>query len=330
MIRLTALGDVVLVEPVLRGLKVRFPDAAIDLVTEARYASLAHHALPVDHVVGWDRRGEDAGFAGVERVKARLPAQRYGLIVDLQGKLRTRTLAHRLEAGRRLFLQKRGPLKALLSVLGHDPPEQGRHSTRLYLDVLRPLGLPDDLDPRPRLSLARTPHAGLRIGVAPGASHPTKEWPAEHFNALLAGLSRAHPQAELHLVGGPAERPLLEGLRAAAPRIAPVDTTPFDVWALTQHLAGLDLLISVDTGPAHVAAALGVPTLVLFGPTSPVRWGPQGPPHRALSLGLDCAPCSNTGGARCPRPDRALACLKDLAPEQVLAEAAAMLEATRS
>lgn len=326
MIRLTALGDVVLAEPALRALRQLHPGAPIDFVTEAHYAALAARALPVDTVIGWDRRGEDAGWKGVERVKARLPSEHYGLIIDLQGKLRTRTLAHRLVAGRRLFLQKRTPLRAILSVFGHDPPQKQRHSTQLYLDVLRPLGALEGFDPRPRLGLPRPAHEGLRIGLAPGASHATKEWPLPYFQALSQGLIAARPHAGLWLIGGPGERAKLEALRSSPVPFAPDDPTTLDVLALTERIAGLDLLISVDTGPAHLAAALGVPTVVLFGPTSSVRWGPLGPPHRALSLSLDCSPCSNTGGARCPRPDRDLACLKSLDVEQVLAEALQVLE----
>lgn len=327
VIRLTALGDVVLMEPVLRALRQLRPGLPIDLVTEAHYAALAARALPVDTVTGWDRRGQDAGFKGVERVRSRLPSSRYELIVDLQGKLRTRTLAHRLDAGRRLFLQKRSPLGAILSVFGHDPPQKQRHSTQLYLDVLRPLGALEGFDPRPRLGLPRVPHPGLRIGLAPGASHATKEWPLDHFRALAQGLLTARPQAELSLIGGPSERAKLEVLRASGVTFTDGDSTTLDVLALTERLAGLDLLISVDTGPAHLAAALGVPTVVIFGPTSPVRWGPLGAPHRAVSLHLDCAPCSNTGGARCPRPDRDLLCLRSLSVERVLSDSLQVLEA---
>jgi heptosyltransferase II len=320
VIRLTALGDVVLVEPVLRALRRLLPGSPIDLVTEARYADFAKVALGADEVIGWDRRGEDAGWGGVARVKSRLPGDRYDLVVDLQGKLRTRALAHRVDADRRFFLQKRSPMKALLAVLGHDPPEHGTHSTKLYLDVLRPLGSLDGFDPKP--SLRGPPRATQkRIGLCPGASHATKEWPQGRFAELAARLKIAHPSVEVVPIGGPAERAQLESLQG----LSPIDPTRLDVLALAELLATLELLITVDTGPAHVAAGLGVPVVVLFGPTSPVRWGPIGEQHRVVSLGLDCSPCSNTGGPACPRPDRAHACLDDLSVDRVLEVASAVL-----
>ena len=92
--------------------------------------------------------------------------------------------------------------------------------------------------------------------------------------------------------------------------------------AMAAGLARVDLLVSGDSGPAHLATAVGTPVLALFGPTSPARWGPT-PPGRALSLGLPCAPCSNHGSARCPLGHHR--CLRDLAPAVVLSAAREML-----
>lgn len=121
-------------------------------------------------------------------------------------------------------------------------------------------------------------------------------------------------------IGGPNDRTVLDAMRAEAGAAAfePLDVSKLDVDGLATVLASLDLLVSVDSGPAHLAAAMDVPTVVLFGPTSFVRWGPRGGPHQVVSLALDCAPCSNTGGARCPRPERDHACMRDLKPARVI------------
>ncbi len=84
----------------------------------------------------------------------------------------------------------------------------------------------------------------------------------------------------------------------------------------------MQLLIACDSGPVHLATAVGTPVLALFGPTSTTRWGPPAP-GRALSLELRCAPCSNHGGDFCPEGHHR--CLADLAPEAVLAAAREML-----
>lgn len=333
VIRLSALGDVVLVEPVVRALRSRLPGVQLDLVTDARYATWARRAMGFDHVVGYDRRGEDAGWAGTSAVLGRLPAPRYDVVVDLQGKLRTRALAWRVPARRHLTLQKRSLAEGVLALFGRDPPLADRHTTDLYLSVLRPLGVdPAKADRRPRLAPppAALRRPGFRIGLAPGATHATKRWPAERFGALAEHLFEGLHEAEFVLVGGPEDRPLFEAILAAtrAP-FDPLDVASQDVEGLSRTLASLDLLVSVDTGPAHLAAALGVPVVVLFGPTSPVRWGPIGPDHRAVSLGLPCAPCSNTGGPGCPDPARAHACMRDLGVAQVIDAVYGVLEEER-
>ncbi len=334
LIRLSALGDVVLVEPAIRALRERFPGVTVDLVTDLRYAPLAARAMGVDAAIPYDRHGEDAGLGGVAQVLGRLPRPRYDAVVDLQGKLRTRALARRVPADRRLTLEKRSPGRALLSLVGRDPPLVDRHTTALYLGALAPLGVePSTSDPRPRLARPPTPpRAGrtLRIGLSPGATHETKRWPAERF-AQLADWCAAErwergSSAELVLIGGPQDRALLDEIAALArrARFLPLDVARADVEGLAAALAELDLLISVDTGPAHLAAAMGVPVVVLFGPTSPRRWGPLGEPHRVVLRELPCMPCSNTGGPRCPKPGMAQACLRELEVERV-AEAARLV-----
>ena len=119
---------------------------------------------------------------------------------------------------------------------------------------------------------------------------------------------------------------LVAAFRAAARRPPDVDLTGLSLPGLAAGLSHARLLVTGDTGPAHLAAAVGTPALVLFGPTSPRRWGPPAP-GRALSLGLACAPCSNHGDDRCPLGHHR--CLADLSTERVLAEAMTMLGETR-
>lgn len=314
--RLTALGDVVLTEPVIRALRAHDPDAEIHYVTDHRYAPFVERCLGVDRAVGYDRRGADRGMGGVDRVRARLAAD-YDLVLDLQGKLRTRSLARRFAGAPRHTLEKRSMGQALLSLVGHDPPIVDRHSVDLYLAVVAAAGIATKLDRRPRLSgVTRATTGRRRVGLSPGATHATKRWPIERFAALADRIEAD----EFVLVGGPADVALLDTLRASlGDRVADVSAEELDVLGLVETIATLDALITVDTGPAHIAAALGVPTVVLFGPTARTRWGPLGPEHRIVSLDLDCAPCSNTGGAKCPVRGRDHACMQTLEVDRVLA-----------
>ncbi len=330
LIRLTALGDVVLLTPAIRALRAAHPGVCIDLVTDARYVEFARAHLGVDHVVGYDRHGEHAGYRGVAKVQATLPHDHYDAVVDLQGKLRTRSLARRVSADRHLVMQKRTLKQGALAVFGYDPPIADRRAAELYLQALMPLGIPPDASLETHLvgSEPRQHHDSPRIGLSVGASHATKRWPAAHFAELCTALHDAHPQARFVLIGGPCDQASLDAVRDALPEawVDPQEVSALPVLGLAGLIAALDLMISVDTGPAHLAAAFSVPTVVLFGPTAPARWGPVGPAHAAVSLNLSCAPCSNTGGAQCPDSTQSHACMLKLGVQDVLPAALAALE----
>lgn len=345
IVRLTALGDVVLVTHLARALRAAAPGLAVDLLTDARIVPLLEQLGPFDRVFGWDRRGVDAGLGGVWAVRQRVLAVggSYRAVLDLQGKLRTRALTMIFPAAVRRTLHKRDLAGVLRALLGRDRPLVDRHTLELYRGVAEAAGLPTGartLGPGPPVrtpvGLARPEGpSGLAgrplrtVGLGIGTTHQTKRWP--HFAGLVAALGRTHPGVRCVLIGGPTDRAELEQLRCAADPalLDPRDAAALDPVGLLALLRELDMLVTVDSGAAHIAQSIGVPTLVLFGPTSPARWGPTSPPHRALSLGLPCSPCSNVGGARCPIEARAHACLRELDPEHVAREAALVWEAHR-
>ena len=316
IVRLTALGDVVLTEPLARALRASLPGATVDLLTEARLVSLLQASRAYDQVIGWDRRGADAGIRGLFRVRSRLGT--YDLVIDLQNKLRTRALLWLLRAGRRVTLAKRSPWAAIEALFGRDPPLVGRHAIDLYLDAARRAvpALPAPV--RTEWPIERR-RGGRLFGLGAGTTHATKRWPLEHFVELARLLSARYPGARFVPIGGASDRADLDALtRAIGPaQIDPRDVAALDPIGLLEVLRELDVMISTDSGAAHMAQAIGVPTLVLFGPTSPERWGPRAAPHRALSLKLYCSPCSNTGGPICPRRDHSQECLKALMPADV-------------
>jgi heptosyltransferase II len=114
----------------------------------------------------------------------------------------------------------------------------------------------------------------------------------------------------------------VSAFRAACRAPVAADLSALPVEGLAAALAQARLLVACDSGPVHLATAVGVPPLVLFGPTSTVRWGPPAP-GRALSLGLACQPCSNHGGERCPLGHHR--CMADLPVTTVLSAAKELL-----
>jgi heptosyltransferase-2 len=118
------------------------------------------------------------------------------------------------------------------------------------------------------------------------------------------------------LLGGLSDAAVLDAVAASLGTGCLGDTRMLSVAGLAAAIAGCSAIVSNDSGPAHIAAAVGTSALVLFGPTSPERWTPPGKLVTSLSLGLVCSPCSNHGGERCPLGTHA--CMKDLSVDQVM------------
>ena len=323
VVRYSALGDVVLATSILAPLRALFPAARIEWVTSPGAAPLLEGLPELAAVHRLGREGEAAPAA----LRARLRG-RFDLAIDLQEKAKS-VLLVRAAAPRRLYFHRRTLGQALLSLLGRDRPVTRAHATRLYAEVLAPLGsvlapgpLRIALSPRARAAGAEALHGARRplVAIAPGATWATKRWAPERFAAVADAL---HADGHgLVLCAGPADAAAVAAFRAALKAPLAADLTPLPVDAMAAALGEVKLLVSCDSGPVHLATALGVPALVLFGPTSTVRWGPPAP-GRALSLGLDCQPCSNHGGERCPLGHHR--CLVDLPVERVLAAARELL-----
>lgn len=322
VVRYSALGDVVLATSVLQPLRERFPEARIEWVTDPAFVPLLEGLPELAAVHPLHRDAPEGALALRERLRGR-----FDVVLDLQGKVRSAVVA-RTAAPRRLVFRRRTPGQALLSLMGHDPVLQRAHATRLYAEVLAPLGvgLPGPL--RIHLSsrargLADDALRGLcgkLVAIAPGARWATKRWPAQSFARVADELAAGG--ARIVLAGGPGDREALEGVRSAMRAPVAADLSPLPLDALAAAIGRMRLLVANDSGPVHLASALGIPTLAVFGPTSPVRWGPPAP-SRAVALGIACAPCSNHGAHVCPRGHHR--CLADLDPRTVLEAARELL-----
>jgi heptosyltransferase-2 len=140
----------------------------------------------------------------------------------------------------------------------------------------------------------------------------------------LAAAS-AREGAEILLLGGNAERPFFEEIGRGLGAALLGDTGSCSAAGLAAAIEACDVVVSNDSGPAHLAAALGRPLVVLFGPTAASRWAPRGKAVRVLSENLSCSPCSNHGGDRCPIGTHA--CLEGIPVMRVFEAANQLLRA---
>jgi len=327
-VKLSSLGDVIHALPTVHALKAAGV-GAVDWVVQSEYAELARACPEVERVIAFPRRG--ASIVGRLAFLRELRRERYDLVADLQGLLKSAIVARLARASRRLgpSFHREGARLFYSAVAG--PRNRNRHAVDECLYALRALGWPEPDGP-PAFPLRVPPFPGAavprpRIALCPRSRWPTKNWPLEHFVAL-GRLLLERTGGALHVFGSAADAADGGRIVAGIGDVGPVENHcgRTGLLELAAWLGGMDLAITVDSGPMHLAAALGVPVLALFGPTDPVRTGPYGAAHRVLRFDrLPCIPCFSE---TCARGD--LACLRNVFPSAAAAAAGEMLRVERS
>ena len=168
--------------------------------------------------------------------------------------------------------------------------------------------------------VAQQPWVAMNVS----ARWETKRWPAQHFAGVADRLSEAHALPVV-LIGGPAERPESLAVTALMHTKAIDLTGQTPVGLLPGLLRRATVLVTNDSGPMHIAAAVGTPVVALFGPTDPVRTGPYGMGHVVLSHAVECRPCFRRDCTRAV----SLECLTAVRPEQVVRAVEQQLERSR-
>ncbi|MCP4571990.1 MAG: glycosyltransferase family 9 protein [bacterium] len=321
LIRRRALGDALVTMPAVLEVMRAWPAAQVDLVVDRPFAPLFAGLDERLQVRSWPPR---AGSW-----LATLWGGRYDLVVDWLGNPRTALWS--ALSGARWRVGYDLPRRAWAYNVRVPRNRTGGRRVRgfageAFLDPLRLMGLA----PGPwRASLGRQEGAAaeIRLGAVyrewksawrPGekptvalvmsATWPAKAWPARHVARLAALLIAAG--LDPLIVPGPGDESLLAALadEVEPGRLAP----PTDLLELADLLEESRLFAGTDCGARHLAAALGRPTVTLFGPTDPAGWNPADPAHVSLGTGADCAPCDLR---ECPVPGHP--CLEDLTPERV-------------
>ena len=307
------LGDTVFTSALVRSLVQKWPRAEVDLCVAPRGRDVAQAMPGVSHVHVFDKRGADRGWKGLWRIAARLRTRQYALAVLPHRSLRTALLARLARIPERAGFA--GAAAALLYTAR--VPTQERAFLAREADLARALGAEPAqmaLQPLPEwrgaARAALGPAQGERLAaVCLGSEWETKIWPASRVAALvrLLVLRGFRPV----LLGGPREREMAREVNCGS-----IDTTGNSIGEALAILSMSALAVGGDTGLVHAARALGVPTVAVFGPTTPLVHS-FGPRQRAVSLGLDCSPCSAHGSRRCPLGHHR--CLRDLDEGRVAA-----------
>jgi lipopolysaccharide heptosyltransferase II len=350
IVRVDLLGDVVLSTPAVRALRRAYPRAKIDMLTQAPFDGIVAGDPDLNRVLVWNPHVwrnprnwlRPAPWRAALSMLGRMRLPRYDLAISVSGDIGS--IVTRLSGARRRV----GYADEAYSSFMTDPVPGARYLTRRH-EVRYVLALAEAAggvvapgDEVPRLSVApylsvrmqatlaearaRLGATGPLIALHAGARNgQAKRWPARHW-ATLARLLSDELGAVVALTGAPGEAPLAGDVERMAGRPLLNLCGQTSLPELKALLAACDLVISGDSGPMHIACALGRPVIALHGPTDPAISGPTTPDAIVLRLGLWCSPCydaSATAECRFGNP----VCMKDLAPGMVFAVARRRLAA---
>ncbi len=323
LIKPGAIGDLLELTPVIRALANRYRGARITLLVGTKEtATLFQHNPHVSEVIVWDKRGEHKSLVSLVKLWSRLRRKKYDLVVHFQ----------RSNMKAWILASASFPCRVLVY---HKSRSADVHVLDNYLDAIAPLGIPEQ-ERRLELYTGREDDAyaedlfsreclssGIVIALNPGASNAVKVWSIGRFSELADALAETL-SAKIIIIGGKEDATLAEAIAGDAEKARPLvlagKTTLLQLGAI---LRKCDLLVSGDTGPLHLATAVGTRVVGLYGSVDPARTGPVGPGHRVIQAkDVPCVPCRSLTCAH----SVGLECMNRITVRDVLAVVLDMLK----
>jgi heptosyltransferase-2 len=363
LLRLERIGDLLMTRAAIHAVRESAPSARIDLVVGSWNAPIANLIRDVDLVETLDvpwlaREARGHGFDHLIRVASSWRSRRYDLAINFEGDIRSNALLAVAGVPRRTGFGMAGGGPLLTAVLTHDPRVHTAVNTLRLVERafdLQDGSLEGRVDPwseqaAPALNVPEEIRLqadgllGVRlagrgresadvpfIALHPGGDRAIKLWAPERF-VEVARLLAARCPATIVLTGGPGDKAVAGLVESAlSPGVRVINLAGrVDLLPLAAVLERVSVFVTGDTGPMHLAAAVGTPTVGIFGPSDPVRWGPLSHAALAVRIDLPCSPCNRIRRppSRCVGhvPD----CLAGVDVERVYQAAVTLLERQRA
>lgn len=298
------LGDIVMSLPALRAVRSAYPTAHLAVLVKRELAGFFEGSAWIDEVLPYGLRTGVAGLVDRARIIADLRRRHFDIAIlfpdSLDAAVWAAAAGIAVRAGyvrdARGWLLTGGVARTAATLQGHQVHYRLHMLERAFGIDGDPSDYVPDVADAAREAMqawltARRRKPGKLVALAPGAAYgPAKEWPAGHWAALIDMLAARHG-CECVLVGGAGERGKCEEVAAASRNGALVAAGETSVGELIALLSLCDGFAGNDSGAMHIAGALGVPTVGIFGSTSPKRTSPLGPRTKVIYRGIDCSPC---------------------------------------
>jgi lipopolysaccharide heptosyltransferase I len=293
--RLSAVGDCIHTLPVVHALRERFPEAFIAWATQTGPASLLNGVEAIDEIIEVPRNWMKS-LAMIRRIRAKLRSLKIDVAVDPQSLTKSSVLGWLSGARHRIgFDRPQGrELSLWLNQLLINPAHE--HVVDRYLNLLAPLGIiepkvsftmPDPHEENVARFLASSNLRNQQFAIVnPGAGWPSKIWPAERYGAVAAHLGQNHSLRSVVTWAGDDELAMAKAVCQSAHGQA-VLAESTSLTELRSLIRQAQLFVGSDTGPMHLAVAVGTPCVSIYGPTSPLRCGPYGSEHFALHIPVE-------------------------------------------
>jgi ADP-heptose:LPS heptosyltransferase len=304
VIRRRYLGDIVLLSPFFRNLRLHWPDAEISLLVEKNYAAVATLLPDVTRTLILPRRARE--ISGWLTLLRALRKSHFTHVFDLDNRDKTAVLTRLTGARHRIALLHEAPprLPRCYTEIVLDPParHERRTTSEYYLEALAgaqvpavtnevKLALRDD----DRASIAGlVPEGGPRVLVHPGSRSAYRVWPVENFAAVCDRIQQ-ELGAKVTLVGGSAEKTLIDAIKSRMRTTPVIVDQTLSIPRFAAFVANFDVMLCHDSGPMHVAAGVHTSVVALFGSQNATMWRPSGDHHTVLQAALPC-------GAACVAP----------------------------
>jgi heptosyltransferase II len=323
-------GDAILALPALRAVRKKFPDAAISVLARPYVADIYRGQGIADELIAYDHKGVHAGFLGREKLLAELRARKFDVALLLQNAFDAAWLAWRAGIPERVGYARDGRSFLLTKpILVPKAGEIPTHEKFYYLELLRRAGWLESLEDEPNIVLSVDDRdrrraldvllqSGARanamyIAIGAGASYGSaKCWLPERF-AEVANRLQDEWDADVILFGTAGEAAVSDAVAAGVRKSVINLTGRTTVAELPALLSQCHLFIGNDSGAMHVAAAVGLPVVAIFGPTDPCGTAPVTPRSAVVQDKVYCSPCFLR---RCPTDHR---CMKSVNTDRVLA-----------
>jgi heptosyltransferase-2 len=337
------IGDIVLALPLVQQLHDSLPQAHIAFVAIPSASNVLENHPAINEVIVYDKRGRDAGVAGIFKIAKRLRSERFDVALIPHRSLRSAVVGWLARIPRRVGFSTSAAQWLFTDVMAYD---KNSHEIDRNLSLLKPLGITDSVSELPTLypsekdknevneillhrSHAPSLHQKTLIGLAPGSVWNTKRWPEEYFIELSKML--LNDGFLVVLIGGKEDAELCEEIgNAIGPGNVINAAGKLSLLQSAELIRRCALLVSNDSAPMHLAVGMRTPVVAIFGATTPqFGFAPRGKQDVVAEInGLSCRPCAIHGGERCPI--KTFVCMNDLTPQLVYSKVRAVIDALRS